>query len=150
MLWKRIVIRAQERVLIAKNSRFYAILTPGTHRVFTPPGVSLEMEKFNVRDLVFQSRWANYLVTKRPNVIERHFTLIKTNNVQIAMVYANGNLFRVLTPGKCILLWGGTANITAEIVDIIATDTLESDDLTSGVEDLLENFLRLKAPAGIS
>src|SRR5581483_9699916 len=100
---------------------------PGMHRVFTAPGVSLEMEKFNIRDLIFQSKWTNYLLAKRPDVVERHFTVIETNSVQIAMVYANGNLFRVLTPAKRVLFWREAAEITAEIVEVIATSLFESD-----------------------
>lgn len=149
MLWKRIAVRDQERFLVAKNSQFYTILTPGTHRVFTPPGVSVQTEKFNVSDFVFQSSWANYLVNNRPDVIEQHFIKVKTNNVQIGMVYANGNLFRVLTPGKVILFWRGVVNVTAEIVDIIANETFESDDLANDLGDLLENFLQAKVPAGV-
>jgi hypothetical protein len=106
------------------------------------------MEKFHVRDLVFQSRWANYLVTKRPDVIERHFTLIKTNEVQIAMVYAGSNLVKVLTPAKRVLFWREAA-VTAEIVDVIAKPIFESDDSTGGFETLLDNLIQLKTPAGV-
>ncbi len=141
MLWKRIAIRDQERLLITKNGRFYKILTAGTHRIFTPPGVSVKAEKFNLSDFVFESSWADYLVDNRPDVIDQHFVKVETSNVQIAMVYANGNLFRVLTPGKYMLFWRGAVNITTEIVEVIANDTIESDDIASDLEELLENVL---------
>src|SRR5579884_3253417 len=105
MLWKRIVVGDQERVLVAKNGRFEAILTPGIYRVFTAPGVRLEVEKFNVCDRAFRSTWTDYLVKERPDVTERHFTLVETNDVQVAMVYADGKLLQVLPPARRVLFW---------------------------------------------
>lgn len=131
MLWKRIVVGDQERVLVAKNRRFDRILTPGTYRVFTAPGVSLCVEKFNVRDLVFQSTWTDYLVKERPDVTERHFTLVETSDVQVAMVYADGKLYKVLTPAKRVLFWRGPVEITAEVVDVVAEPVIPRDKIAA-------------------
>ncbi|HEX4750634.1 MAG TPA: slipin family protein [Bryobacteraceae bacterium] len=131
MLWKRIVVGDQERVLVAKNGRFDAILTPGAYRVFAAPGVSLEVEKFNVRDLVFHSAWTDYLVKERPEVVERHFMLVETNDVQVAMVYADGKLYKVLTPAKRVLFWRGPVEVTAEVVDVVAEPAIPLDKLTA-------------------
>lgn len=131
MFWKRIVVGDQERVLVIKNGRFVGILMPGTHRVFTGPGVSLQLEKFNVRDLVFQSTWTDYLVKERPDVTERHFTLVETNDVQVGMVYADGKLYKVLTPAKRVLFWRGLVEVTAEIVDVIAEPTIPFEKLAA-------------------
>lgn len=131
MLWKRITVGDQERVLVAKDGRFDSILTPGTYRVFTAPGVRLEFEKFNVRDLVFRSTWTDYLVKERADVAERHFTLVETNDVQVALVYADQKLFQVLPPAKRVLFWRGLVEVTAEIVDVIAEPSIPRDKLTA-------------------
>jgi hypothetical protein len=143
MLWKRIVVRDQERILIAKNGQFRAILTPGTHRVFTAPGVSVKLEKFDIRDLVFRSTWIDYLVNKRRDVVEQHFIVVETNDEQVAMVYANGMLFDVLTPAKRVLFWRGVATLTAEVVNVIAGPTTESDDLTGSFENLFADLIEV-------
>jgi regulator of protease activity HflC (stomatin/prohibitin superfamily) len=117
--------------LVAKNGRFDAILTPGTYRVFAVPGVSVEVEKFNVRDLVFTSAWTDYLVKERRDVVERHFTLVETNDVQVAMVYADRKLYKVLTPAKRVLFWRGPVDVTAEVVDVIAEPAIAFDKLTA-------------------
>jgi regulator of protease activity HflC (stomatin/prohibitin superfamily) len=119
MLWKRIIVGDQERALITKNGRFGGILAPGEYRLIARPGVSLDVEKHNVRNPVFESAWADYLATERPEVAERHFTRVETNDSQVAMVYVDGMLFRVMLPAKRLLFWRGAAAVTAEVVNVI-------------------------------
>jgi len=120
MFWKRIVISNQERVLVAKNGRFGGIMLPGEYRMFVAPGVSLELERHDIGKLVFESVWADYVANQRPKVVKRHFTLVETNDRQVAMIYVNGRLFKVLTPAKRLLFWRGPAEVTAELIDVIA------------------------------
>jgi len=119
MYWKRILVGDHERVLLIKNGRFNAILEPGEYRVFVAPWGSLDAERHNVCDLVFRSRWADYLIDERPDLVQRYFTLVETNEVQVGMVYVDGELFHVLVPAKRVLFWRGQAEVTAEIVDVI-------------------------------
>jgi hypothetical protein len=119
MLQKRIIVDDQERALITKNGCFGGILAPGEYRLTTMPSVSLDVEKHNVRDLVFQSVWADYLAKERPEVAERHFTRVETNDLQVAMVFVDGKLFKVMLPAKRLLFWRGAAEVTAEVVNVI-------------------------------
>lgn len=120
MLWKRIAVGDQERVLVAKNGRFKRIYLPGEYRVFVAPGVSLTVEKHNVRDVIFRSSWTDYLIQERPEIAERYFTRVETNDVQVAMVYVDRKLFTILTPAKHVLFWREPAQVTAEVIDVIA------------------------------
>jgi hypothetical protein len=119
MLWKRFIVGNRERVLITRNGRFAGILAPGGYRLCVAPGVSLDVERHNVNDLVFQSAWADYLARERPDVAERHFTRVETNHLQVAMVYVDGQLFRVMLPAKRLLFWRGAAEVTADVVNVI-------------------------------
>ena len=118
--------------------------------MFTSPGVHLEVETFYVHDLVFRSTWTDYLVEERPDVTERHFTIVETNDVQVAMVYADQKLFQVLPPAKRVLFWRGPAQVTAEIVDVLAEpEALEKFGEDIGdLDSLVDNLLRLDGPAG--
>lgn len=120
MLWKRVIVGDQERVLVAKNGRFGGILMPGVYRMFVTSDVSLELERHDVRNLVFQSVWDEYLIQERRDLADRYFTRIETSDTQIAMVYVDGKLFNVMLPAKRMLFWRKLADITAEVVDIIA------------------------------
>lgn len=129
MLWKRIVVGDQERILITKNGRFGGILSPGEYRMFVPPGDELETEKYNLRHLVFDSTWADYLMKERPQLVERYFTRVETNDVQIALVYVDAKLYSVLTPAKRVLFWRAAGDVTAEVIDVIAQPEVPADKL---------------------
>ncbi len=129
MLWKQIIVGDQERALITKNGRFGGILAPGEYRLVTKPGVSLDVEKHNVRDLVFQSTWADYLAKERPGLAERHFTRVETNHLQVAMVYVDGMLFQVMLPAKRMLFWRGVSAVTAEVVNVIDAPEVSAQKL---------------------
>lgn len=120
MFWERVIVRDQERLLISKNGRFDRILLPGEYRIRVAPFVSLEREKHSVFDLVFRSSWADYLLRARPEVVEQHFTRVETNDAQVGIVYVNSELFTVLVPSKRLLFWRGQANVTAEMIEVVA------------------------------
>jgi hypothetical protein len=149
MFWKQIALGDHERGLVTKNGRFHAIFTPGVYRVFKSPGVSVEVEKFDSRDLVFRSSWAGYFIEKRPDIIERHFILIATTEVQIGMVYSDGHLFTVLTPAKRVLFWRGVAHITAEVVNVLGEPDCIWEDPTEGLDNLFEESSEMIAPVDV-
>ena len=125
MLWERVVVKNHERVLLVRNQRFDRILMPGEYCVGVPPNQSLTAERHDARKLVFQSVWADYLVRQRPDVVNRYFTVVETGETEVAMVYVNGELFRVLAPAKRLLFWRGLADVVAEVVTVVA-DTAET------------------------
>jgi hypothetical protein len=129
MVWKRIVVGDQERLLITKNGRFGGILSPGEYRMFVPPGDELATEKYNLRSIIFDSIWSDYLVEQRPKLVERYFTRVETNDVQIALVYVDAKLYSVLTPAKRVLYWRDAANVTAEFIDVIADPAIRAEEL---------------------
>ncbi len=119
MLWKRIVVRKRERVLLFKDERFSGILMPGVHRILVTSHEALQTEKHDLDDLVFESIWTDYLLKEQPEIANRHFTIVETNGTQVAMVYVNGQLFTVMVPQKRLLFWRDAALVTAEIVNVI-------------------------------
>jgi hypothetical protein len=129
MLWKRVTVHEQERVVVIKNSRPSEILAPGDHWIFVAPGASLHLERHDMGDLVFQSNWADYLIRERSDLVERYFILVETNEVQVAMVYVDGKLVTVLTPAKSVLLWRGLAEVSAEVVDLVEEPEMPADML---------------------
>src|SRR5215470_11838527 len=107
MFWKRIVVGDQERVLVAKNGRFSAILDPGAYTIFIRPFQTLCVETFHVRNLVFQSDWSDFLVKERPAIVERFFTLVETTDDEVAIIHVDRKLYKVLPPGRRMLFWRG-------------------------------------------
>jgi regulator of protease activity HflC (stomatin/prohibitin superfamily) len=120
MLWKRIVVGDQERVLIAKNGRLVDILEPGEYRIITPPGVTLEAEKFSVRTLMFDSPWSDYLIKERPDLVERLLVRVETGDSEVALVYVNRKFFMMVRPASRMLFWKATSEVTFEVIDTTA------------------------------
>ena len=148
MLWKRIMVRDLERMLIIRDGVFRTILPPGKHVLFTPPGVCLKTETYDSHDIVFRSAWSRYLIRERPDIVAKYFEKVATNEVQVAMVYADGVLLQVLLPRECILLWRGTVQITTEYVDVLADDEEEFDERGDQRTPLLDLLLESEIAAG--
>src|SRR5580658_5235684 len=113
----RIIVGDNERVVLARNKRFSQILGPGEYRVFTL-GRGIEQERHNVRDLVFASEWADFIVKERPDVAAEYFTVIETSDAQVAVIAVERKLARVIAPGKRVLFWRGALEVTFELIDV--------------------------------
>jgi regulator of protease activity HflC (stomatin/prohibitin superfamily) len=130
MFWKRIFVGDQERVLVSKDGRFTAILEPGAYTIFVRPFQTLGLEKYNVRDLVFQSTWADFLVKERPAIVDRFFTLVETTDDEVAIISVDRKLYKVLAPGKRMLFWRG-ADVSAKVVNVVDSPELPDSSLAA-------------------
>jgi hypothetical protein len=126
---KRIQVNQYERVLIARNDRLRRILMPGRYWFIDTRLAPLQIERHDVRDLIFRSRWTNDLIKNRPDLLDRLFVVVRTNRVQVAMIYVDGVLFKVLPPVKRLVLWNGAAHIRAELVNVIAEPATLFDNI---------------------
>ena len=66
----------------------------------------------NIKDLVFAGERADYIVRERPELASRYFTVVDTADSQVAVVYLNGKLARVVKPGARVLFWRGAVAVT--------------------------------------
>lgn len=115
---RRILVGDNERVLLIRKRRFADILGPGEYWILAL-GRNIEVERFNTRELVFASDWSDYLVKERPQLVSRYFTAIETADSQVAVVYLDGRLARVIAPGKRVQLWRGSVDVTFELIDAL-------------------------------
>jgi len=114
-VFKRFLVGDQERVLLIRKGRFERFLEPGEYWVFA---AGLRAETFNIAELVFENVWVDYLLKEQPEIAARLFIVIETNDAQVAPVFLNGRLTRVLAPGKRALYWRGAIQVTFEIIDV--------------------------------
>jgi regulator of protease activity HflC (stomatin/prohibitin superfamily) len=115
-LFRRVLVGDQERVLIIRKGRFERILEAGEYwiPVF---GRTLVLERHNVKELEFRSDWAEYIYKHRPGVASRFFTTVETRDSEVAVVYVDGKLSRVIGPGARVMFWTGLASINAAVFD---------------------------------
>src|SRR5215831_10233025 len=108
---RRILIGDNERVLVIRKRRFAEILEPGERWMFTP-GQGIELERYNTRELVYSGEWADYIANAQPELAARSFTVVETSDAQVAVVYLDGRLSRVIGPSTRVLFWKGPVNVT--------------------------------------
>jgi regulator of protease activity HflC (stomatin/prohibitin superfamily) len=118
-MFRRIVVGDNERVLVIRERRFAEILEPGVYWIFTL-GRGLQFERHNVRDLVFASEWVATIANQHRDLAERHFTVVETSEAQVAVVYLDGRLARVVAPASRVMYWRGAVTVTFTVIDIRA------------------------------
>ena len=116
-MFTRIIVGDNERVLLVRNKRFSQILGTGEYQVFTL-GRGIEQERHNVRNLVFASEWADFIVKERPDVAADYFAVIDTSDAQVAVIAVERKLARVVAPGKRVMFWRGAVDVTFELIDV--------------------------------
>src|SRR6266851_3123302 len=119
IMLRRVLVGDNERVLLIRKKRFNDILAPGEYWIFTL-GRGIELERYNIKDLVFASERADYIVRERPELALRYFTVVDTADSQVAVVYLDGKLARVVKPGTRVLFWRGAVAITFDLIDVRA------------------------------
>lgn len=137
-LFRRILVGDQERVLVTRKGRFVRILDPGEYLMWGP-GRSIKTERYNVRQLIFESEWASFLAKEKREVAERYFTIVETTDAEVAIVYVDGKLVSVISPGKRVLFWRGPLEVDARVINVA--------DETEVSRALLPALSRIKATA---
>ncbi len=115
-MFRRVLVGDNERVLLIRNQRFAEILPPGEHWMFTL-GRGVVLERHNVRALAVSTEWADFILKQRPELAARYFAVVETNDSQVALVWLDGRLSRVIGPGTRAIFWRGPVDISFEIVD---------------------------------
>lgn len=111
---RRILVGDNERVFIIRHGRFETILEPGSHVIL---GTGVKVERYNVKDLVLVSDWKDLIVKQRPELAARHFVIVNTGDAEVALVYLDNRLLRVIGPGSRVLFWKGPYEITFQLIN---------------------------------
>ena len=105
---RRVLVGDNERVLLIRNKRFADILAPGEYWLFVLRR-DIQLERHNIKSLVFASDWADFIVTERPELGARYFTVIETSPTHVAAVYADGKLLHASRAHGC---WARPRGVT--------------------------------------
>lgn len=116
---RRIVVGDMERALVTRDKRFEKLLGPGSYWVPTL-GSLVEVERHTATEVEFSSRWAAHLAAGRPDLISRWFLLVETRDSEVAVVFLDGKVHRVVGPGKRLLFWRSPFTVRADVMDALA------------------------------
>ncbi len=112
---QKVLVGDNERILVIRNRRFVEILGPGERWLF---GRGIQLVRCNVRDLILAGEWADHIANHSPETVARYFTVVETSDAQVALVYLDGRLARVIVPSSRALYWKGAVNVTFELIDV--------------------------------
>jgi regulator of protease activity HflC (stomatin/prohibitin superfamily) len=124
-MFRRIVIGDNERAVLIRKRRFAGILGPGVYWMFTV-GRGVEIERHNTATPVYTGEWAAALANQHRDLALRHFTLVETGESQVALVYLDGRLARIIAPASRVLFWRGAIAVTFALIDVRAEPEVPS------------------------
>lgn len=117
MLWKTIDIADNERGLLYRRERFKTVLLPGRHRLNAWDG-SVRVEKLDISNLVFEHVRARFLLSQHADALAPHVASVEMSDNQLGLVYRNGQIVDILSPGVFYAYWKGLDSLTVEIIDL--------------------------------
>ncbi len=127
---KRILAGDQERVLVIRQGRFERILGPGAHWIRTVPG-PVQFETHNIGEISLTGTWGDYLVKERAAEAEQYFTIVETRDNEVAVISFDGNIAKLIGPGKRWLFWRGPVKVTAQVIDVAREPEVPAAMLTA-------------------
>ena len=115
---RRMIVGDNERVIVSRKRRFEKILGPGRYWMLRLRRV--EAERHDTSDPKVISPWADFIATQRPEIAAAHFTVVETADTEVAVVYFDGKVARVIEPAKRVLFWRDAVEVTFERIDAAA------------------------------
>ena len=114
---RHILAGDNELVFVIRKRRFAEVLSAGERWIF---GRGIELERHNTRQLVLASEWADTLVRSHAALAAQYFVVVETGDAQVAVVYLDGRLARVIAPAQRVLYFRGAREVTFEVIDVRA------------------------------
>ena len=117
IVFRKFLVKKDERALLFRKGDFVRVLQPGEHRVFDPLG-RYTVEKFALDKPLFDHRLAEYLRKAEPEVAAREFHVVAVGANEVGLRYENGVLAEVLAPDTRRLYWKGFVDVRVDKLDI--------------------------------
>ena len=77
----------------------------------------MTLELHDVKNLVLSSEWTDFLAKQRWELVSRYFTVVETADSQVAVVYFDDKVARIVGPGKRVLFWRGSIEVTYDLIN---------------------------------
>ncbi len=144
MMFKRFVIKKNERGVLLRDGDFERVLDSGRHW-FTDPFNRLTVQAWQLDTPMPELAQVDYLRSTDAANAGRHFEYIALNEDQAGLRFENDVLVEILGPGVRKAFWKGLLRHRLEIVDLAAGYTLP-DVLAA---KLAQTGSRARAVAGL-
>lgn len=123
-LFKRFIVKKNERGLLFCEGDFVSILEPGVHQRFDLHN-RLTVETFSLNTPRFEHRLAGYLRQSEPVVVDQYFERMDLAEHEVGLRFEDGALAELLPPGSRQLYWKGQSAQTLQRIDLTHSYRLE-------------------------
>jgi len=124
-MFKKFLVKKDERALLYRKGDFTAILAPGEH-VFVDVFGHLTVERFSLAQPLFGHRLADYLLKAEPALVAREFIVAALGPTEVGLRYENGVLVEVLAPNTRQLYWKGYLDLRIDALNIEQTARIDA------------------------
>ena len=100
----RVRVKETERVIVLRKGQVHDILAAGEH-VLTGRAEDMELIRHDIGNAVFASPYEKALFDRLPDVAERHLTVFRTGDGEVAVVERDGEIHTVLAPNQKLTVW---------------------------------------------
>ena len=144
-MWKRMVVKMNERGVLLRDGDFERILGAGRH-CFADPFGRLTLQVWKLDAPMNDSNLVDYMLRHAPETVAEHFERMELSEDEIGLRFENGVLVEVLAPGARRFFWKGLVEHRLERIDLTTSATL-APQLAAR---LAQPALRGRAVAGLA
>lgn len=144
-MWKRHVVKKNERALLMSEGDFVKVLEPGVFKAFDPFN-RLTVQTARLDAPLADEALADYLRHDAQDVLARYFIAMDLADDEAGLRYENDVLVEILPPGTRRLYWCGQIEHRLERVDLAQGGTLPAEL----AKRLTQPALRARGVAGLA
>jgi regulator of protease activity HflC (stomatin/prohibitin superfamily) len=129
LIWMTVDVKAGERVLLLKNSRYERVLAPGRHRLLNLKR-DLAVERYPIVRAEMPAERYAVLKAERPELAEALLALVETKADELAVVSLDGRPTHLMGPWQARAFWKVATEVTVERIDTARDPVVSPRHLT--------------------
>ncbi len=140
-------IKDTEKGILTRHGRFVRILEAGANTVY---GTGYAVQRFAL-ETRFEHELTNFLLERRSDVVNKHFAVVQTGALEVALVSRGDEILEVVAPNSQVLYWKGFAAMQIELFKIEHGLMIEAGMRLAQVRNkvVLNKFFVEVAPAAL-
>lgn len=127
---KKINIGSTERGLLFTNNQFKQILLPGSYRLWN----LIDSRRIEIVDITQRPELTGaitqFIAKEWSSELSKELFLVRTNSLELALVYAGNKLLAIVQPSEQRLFWRGLNEIRVSLVNIKESYQLTTEMLS--------------------
>ncbi len=121
---KRIKVAMYERALVYRERNFDCVLGPGKYWLW---GRDINVQVYDVGKAEVDLPRYEVLVAEARARLEASMQIVELGDREVGVVYKNGRVSGVLTPGSRQLYWRGPVDVRVDVRDLSRESVLDAD-----------------------